>query len=178
MIDNVEIYLLCSSLFSIFLFSVTYIIMCYIPFKNEKNKYVINSIFCIIILFFIFSYIIYGSNLMMEVSSALIIGAISSILLTLSMFYDKLFDKHKKVNNKEIISIEDVIGLTGQIIHILDPEGDENVYIGKLDGNRIIMLFSIEKLEINNIFRVTEFKNGKFYCVLNEEKENNEKNNN
>jgi hypothetical protein len=114
----------------------------------------------------------------MEVSSTLIIGAISSILLTLFMFYDRLFDKHKKVNNKEIVSIEDVIGLTGQIVHILDPEGGEYAYVGKLDGNRIIMSFSIEKLEINDIFRVTEFKNGKFYCVLNKEKEDNEKNNN
>lgn len=178
MIDNVKIYLLCSSLFSIFLFSVTYIIMCYKPFKNEKIKHVINSIFSVIILFFIISYIIYGSNLMMEVSSVLIIGAISSILLTLIMFYDRLFDKYKKVNNKEIVSVEDVIGLTGQIVHILDPEDGEYAYVGKLDGNRIIMSFSIEKLEINDIFRVTEFKNGKFYCVLNKEKEDNEKNNN
>lgn len=173
-----EIYLLLLLVCSILMFGISTIIMCYKPFKNERIKYVIYSIFSTVILFSIISYLLYVSNLTMGISSILIIGFISSVLLTLFMFYENLFGKQKIVNKKEIVSLEDIIGLTGEIVHILDPENDdENMYLGKLGGNKMIILFSIEKLEINDIFRVTEFKNNKFYCVLNKE-DNEEINNN
>ena len=58
-----EFYLLVSLIVSVFLFCAETLITIYFPYKNIKTKYIVNSIFCAIIMFSIMSYTMYLSTI-------------------------------------------------------------------------------------------------------------------
>jgi hypothetical protein len=118
---------------------------------------------------------------MSEITIFLISGTIG-IIMSLLMYKDKM----RNINQKDVItearenlitefkkqeenlvSVNDFIGKTGKIIYKSEPEGPINTYLGVLEDNKEIFLYSIEKLEINDIFVITSYKENKFYCERN-----------
>jgi hypothetical protein len=110
----------------------------------------------------------YIGNLAMETSTIFVISSIISILLSVLMYKDKM----KHANDKDVITeelekhktIEEFINKTGKIIYISDSLGPLTVYLGTLEDESEILLYSIDKMEINDIFEITSFEEGKFYC--------------
>ena len=166
-----EFYLLSTLIISVFLFCVETLITIYFPYKNIKTKCIVNSIFCFVMLFSILSYTMYIGNLVMETSTIFTISSIISVLLSVLMYKDKM----KHANDKDVITeelekhktIEEFINKTGKIIYTSDPLGPLNVYLGTLEDESEILLYSIDKMEINDIFEITSFEEGKFYCKKN-----------
>lgn len=166
-----EFYLLITLISSIFLFCIETLITLYFPYKNIKTKYIINSIFCAIIMFSIMSYTMYLSNIMISKITIFLISGAIAIITSLLMYKDKM----RNINQKDIItesreqeenlvSVNDFIGKTGKIIYKSDSEGPINTYLGVLGDNKEIFLYSIDKIEINDIFVITSYEDGKFYC--------------
>lgn len=169
-----EFYLLITLISSIFLFCVETLITLYFPYKNIKTKYIINSIFCAIIMFSIMSYTMYLSNIVISKITIFLISGVIAIIISLLMYKDKM----RNINQKDIItesreqkenlvSVNDFIGKTGEIIYKSELEGPLYTYLGRLEDNKEIFLYSIEELQINDIFVITSFKDGRFYCEKN-----------
>lgn len=169
-----EFYLLVTLIVSVFLFCIETLITLYFPYKNIKTKCIVNSIFCAIIMFSIMSYTMYLSSIeMSEITIFLISGSVG-IIMSILMYKDKM----RNINQKDVItelkkeeenlvSVNDFIGKTGKIIYKSEPEGPINTYLGILEDNKEIFLYSLEKLEINDIFVITSYEENKFYCERN-----------
>lgn len=174
-----EFYLLVTLISSIFLFCTETLITLYFPYKNIKTKYIINSIFCAIIMFSIMSYTMYLSSITMSEITIFLISGTVGIIMSLLMYKDKM----RNINQKDVItearenliiqqeenlvSVNDFIGKTGEIIYKSELEGPLYTYLGRLEDNKEIFLYSIENLEINDIFVITSYEDGKFYCGIN-----------
>ena len=177
-----EFYLLVTLIVSVFLFCIETLITLYFPYKNIKTKYIINSIFCAIIMFSVMSYTMYLSSIEMSEITIFLISGTVGIIMSILMYKDKM----RNINQKDVIteerenlitelkrqeenlvSVNDFIGKTGKIIYNSTSEGPINTYLGVLEDNKEIFLYSIEKLEINDIFVITSFEDGKFYCEKN-----------
>jgi hypothetical protein len=103
---------------------------------------------------------------MSEITIFLISGTIG-IIMSLLMYKDKMRNinqKDVKKQEENLVSVSDFIGKTGKIIYKSEPEGPINTYLGVLEDNKEIFLYSIEKLEINDIFVITSYEENKFYC--------------
>jgi hypothetical protein len=115
---------------------------------------------------------------MSEITIFLISGTVG-IIMSIIIYKDKM----RNINQKDVIteerenliaelkkqeenlvSVDDFIGKTGKIIYKSEPEGPINTYLGVLEDNKEIFLYSIEKLEINDIFVITSYEDSKFYC--------------
>lgn len=165
-----EFYLLITLISSIFLFCIETLITLYFPYKNIKTKYIINSIFCAIIMFSIMSYTMYLSSIAMSKITIFLISGTIGIIMSILMYKDKM----RNINQKDIIesreqkenlvSVNDFIGKTGEIIYKSELEGPLYTYLGCLEDNKEIFLYSIEKFEIDDIFVITSYEDGKFYC--------------
>lgn len=169
-----EFYLLTSLIVSIFLFCIETIITLYFPYKNIKTKYIVNSIFYAIIMFSIISYTICLSSIEMSEITIFLISGTIAIITSLLMYKDKIWNINQKdvitelkAQEENLVSINDFIGKTGKIIYKSESEGPINTYLGRLEEDKEIFLYSIEKLEINDIFVITSFEEGKFYCKKN-----------
>jgi hypothetical protein len=111
-----------------------------------------------------------------------LISATIGIIMSILMYRDKM----RNINQKDIItearenlitelkkeeenlvSVNDFIGKTGKIFYKSEPEGPINTYLGVLEDNKEIFLYSIDKLEINDIFVITSYEENKFYCERN-----------
>jgi len=118
---------------------------------------------------------------MSEITIFLISGTIG-IIMSIIMYKDKMrYINQKdvitearenlitelKAQEENLVSVNDFIGKTGKIIYKSEPEGPINTYLGVLEDNKEIFLYSIEKLEINDIFVITSYKDGKIYCERN-----------
>ena len=169
-----EFYLLVTLISSIFLFCIETLITIYFPYKNIKTKYIVNSIFCAIIMFSIMSYTMYLSSIEMSEITIFLISGTIGIIMSILIYKDKM----RNINQKDVItelkkqeenlvSINDFIGKTGKIIYKLESEGPINTYLGVLEDNKEIFLYSIDEIEINDIFVITSFEEGKFYCEKN-----------
>lgn len=177
-----EFYLLVTLISSIFLFCTETLITLYFPYKNIKTKYIINSIFCAIIMFSVMSYTMYLSSIAMSEITIFLISGTVGIIMSLLMYKDKM----RNINQKDVIteakenlvtelieqeenlvSVNDFIGKTGEIIYKSELEGPLYTYLGRLKDNKEIFLYSIEKFEINDIFVITSYEDGKFYCEKN-----------
>ena len=174
-----EFYLLITLISSIFLFCIETLITLYFPYKNIKTKYIINSIFCAIIMFSIISYTMYLSNIAMSEITIFLISGTIGIIMSILMYKDKMRDINQKdviteerenlitelrTQEENLVSVNDFIGKTGKIIYKSELEGPINTYLGVLEDNKEIFLYSIDKIEINDIFVITSFEDGKFYC--------------
>lgn len=166
-----EFYLLVTLIFSIFLFCIETLITLYFPYKNIKTKYIINSIFCSIIMFSIISYTMYLSNIAMSEITIFLISGTIGIIMSILMYKDKMRNINQKdvitefkAQEENLVSINDFIGKTGKIIYKSESEGPINTYIGVLEDNKEIFLYSIDEIEINDIFVITSYQDGKFYC--------------
>lgn len=174
-----EFYLLVTLISSIFLFCTETLITLYFPYKNIKTKYIINTIFCAIIIFSVMSYTMYLSSIAMSEITIFLISGTVGIIMSLLMYKDKM----RNINQKDVItearenliiqqeenlvSVNDFIGKTGEIIYKSELEGPLYTYLGRLEDNKEIFLYSIENLEINDIFVITSYEDGKFYCGIN-----------
>ena len=154
-----EFYLLVTLIVSVFLFCTETLITLYFPYKNMKTKYIVNSIFCAIIMFSIMSYTMYLSSIEMSEITIFLISGTVGIMMSILMYRDKM----RNINQKDVItelkrqeenlvSVNDFIGKTGKIIYKSESEGPINTYLGVLDDNKEIFLYSIDKIEINDIF--------------------------
>lgn len=174
-----EFYLLITLIVSIFLFCTETLITLYFPYKNIKTKCIVNSIFCAIIMFSIMSYTMYLSSIEMSEITIFLISGTISIIMSILMYKDKM----RNINQKDVIteerenlitelkkqeenlvSVNDFIDKTGKIIYKSQSEGPINTYLGVLEDNKEIFLYSIEKFEIDDIFVITSYEDGKFYC--------------
>lgn len=177
-----EFYLLVTLIASVFLFCTETLITLYFPYKNIKVKYIINSIFCAIIMFSIMSYTMYLSNIVMSEITIFLISGTVGIIMSILIYKDKMRNINQKdviteerenlitelkAQEENLVSINDFISKTGKIIYKSESEGPINTYLGHLEDNKEIFLYSIEKLEINDIFVITSFEDGKFYCEKN-----------
>jgi hypothetical protein len=117
---------------------------------------------------------------MSEITIFLISGTIG-IIMSIMMYKDKM----RNINQKDVItearenlitelkkeenlvSVNDFIGKTGKIIYKSVTEGPINTYLGRLEDNKEIFLYSIDKLEINDIFVIVSYEENKFYCERN-----------
>lgn len=169
-----EFYLLTSLIVSIFLFCIETLITLYFPYKNIKTKYIVDSIFCTIIMFSIMSYTMYLSSIEMSEMTIFLISGTIAIIMFILMYKGKMSNINKKdvitelkAQEENLVSINDFIGKTGKIIYKSESEGPINTYLGRLEEDKKIVLYSIEKLEINDIFVITSFEEGKFYCEKN-----------
>lgn len=177
-----EFYLLVSLIVSVFLFCIETLITLYFPYKNIKTKYIVNSIFCAIIMFSIMSYTLYLSSIVMSEITIFLISGTIGIIMSIMMYKDKMRNINQrdvitearenlitelKAQEENLVSVNDFIGKTGKIIYKSEPEGPINTYLGVLEDNKEIFLYSIEKLEINDIFVITSYEDGKIYCERN-----------
>ena len=106
---------------------------------------------------------------MSEITIFLISGTIG-IIMSILMYKDKMRNinqKDVKKQEENLVSVNDFIGKTGKIIYKSEPEGPINTYLGVLEDNKEIFLYSIDKLEINDIFVITSYEENKFYCEKN-----------
>lgn len=173
-----EFYLLVTLIVSVFLFCIETLITLYFPYKNIKTKCIVNSIFCGIIMFSIMSYTMYLSSIEMSEITIFLISGTIGIIMSILMYKDKMRNINQKdviteerenlitelKKEENLISINDFIGKTGKIIYKSESEGPINTYLGVLEDNKEIFLYSIDKIEINDIFVITSFEDGKFYC--------------
>lgn len=174
-----EFYLLVTLIVSVSLFCIETLITLYFPYKNIKTKCIVNSIFCAIIMFSIMSYTLYLSSIVMSEITIFLISGTIGIIMSILMYKDKM----RNINQKDVItearenlitelkkqeenlvSVNDFIGKTGKINYKSELEGPLHTYLGILEDDREIFLYSIEKLEINDIFVITSYEDGKFYC--------------
>lgn len=177
-----EFYLLVTLIVSVFLFCIETLITLYFPYKNIKTKYTVNSIFCAIIMFSIMSYTLYLSSIEMSEITIFLISGTVGIIMSILMYKDKMRNINQKdviteerenlitelkAQEENLVSVNDFIGKTGKIIYKPESEGPINTYLGVLENNKEIFLYSIEKLDINDIFVITSFEEGKFYCEKN-----------
>lgn len=165
-----EFYLLVTLIASVFLFCIETLITLYFPYKNIKTKYIVNSIFCAIIMFSIMSYTMYLSSIVMSEITIFLISGTIGIIMSILMYKDKMRNinqKDVKKQEENLVSVNDFIGKTGKIIYKSEPEGPINTYLGVLEDNKEIFLYSIDKLEINDIFVITSYEENKFYCEKN-----------
>lgn len=173
----IETYLLYALVFSIFLFCVETIVLLYIPYAKPKLRQIIHSVCFCGIMFSIISYIMYVCNISLEMSTLLIISATISIIVSVVLFMDKL-DEIENVNDVEnqenFMTIEDFIGQKGVMLmenveSVNSNNGETDTflyeYLGKLDNDMEIYVYSVDKMEINDIFEITSFSDGKFHCV-------------
>lgn len=166
-----EFYLLVTLIVSIFLFCTETIITLYFPYKNIKTKYIVNSIFCAIIMFSIMSYTMYLSSIAMSEITIFLISGTIGIIMSILMYKDKMRNINQKdvitglkAQEENLVSINDFIDKTGKIIYKSESEGPINTYLGVLEDNKEIFLYSIDEIEINDIFVITSYQDGKFYC--------------
>lgn len=173
----VETYLLYALVFSIFLFCVETIVLLYIPYAKPKLRQIIHSVCFCGIMFSVLSYIMYVCNISLEISTLLMISATISIFVSAVFFLDKL-DEIESVNydenQEDFMTIEDFIGQKGVMLmeniesvnsNIGEADTFLHVYLGKLDNDMEIYVYSVDKMEINDIFEITSFSDGKFHCV-------------
>lgn len=172
-----ETYLLYALVFSIFLFCLETIVLLYIPYAKPKLRQIIHSVCFFGIMFSTLSYIMYVCNISLEMSTLLIMSATISIIVTVILFMDKL-DEIENVNDVEnqenFMTIEDFIGQKGVMLmenieSVNSNNGETDTflyeYLGKLDNDMEIYVYSVDKMEINDIFEITSFSDGKFHCV-------------
>lgn len=174
-----EFYLLVTLIVSIFLFCTETLITLYFPYKNIKTKCIVNSIFCAIIMFSIMSYTMYLSSMAMSEITIFLISGTVGIIMSILMYKDKMRNINQKdviteerenlitelkAQEENLVSVNDFIGKTGKIIYKPESEGPINTYLGVLENNKEIFLYSIEKLDINDIFVITSYEDCKFYC--------------
>lgn len=168
-------YLLAALVLSIFLYCCVSLITVYFPFKNLKTHCIVNSLFNTIIVFSMLSYILFFGNLTFQTHTIFLISGIVSIIYGFMIYKEKtkkmleektIENSQLTINQTDMKSIEDFFGETGEIFHILSPEGPLNTYLGKLNNDQIVYLYSLDKMEINDIFVITKYEEGKIYCEL------------
>ena len=95
-----EFYLLVTLIVSVFLFCTETLITLYFPYKNIKTKYIVNSIFCAIIMFSIMSYTMYLSSIVMSEITIFLISGTIGIIMSILMYKDKM----RNINQKDVVT--------------------------------------------------------------------------